>query len=72
MSVTSQNDITCSYCLEVDAEVVEVILKVYHMVAYFCLLLSMYSHVDTFIFEKFLAHKRQKYATIISLHFKPI
>lgn len=56
MSVTSQNDI--SYCLEVDAEVIEVILKVYHMVAYFCLLLSMYSHVDTFIFEKFLAHKR--------------
>lgn len=44
MSVTSQNDI--SYCLEVDAEVIEVILKVYHMVAYFCLLLSVFLHVN--------------------------
>lgn len=44
MSVTSQNDI--SYCLEVDAEVIEVILKVYHMVEYFCLLLSVFLHVN--------------------------
>lgn len=44
MSVTSQNDV--SYCLEVDAEVIEVILKVYHMVAYFCLLLSVFLHVN--------------------------